>query len=355
MVATGRDEDCGIATYTTSLQDALAVETDRTGVKLRSPDVFHYVRKAIDAGRADADVIHVQHEYGIFGPKSVASWPFLLLLWLFATIREIPVVITLHTVWNAETIDPPLYRTKRLYVRLNNRLIAAVADHLIFLSDETREQFAMDATHPSVSVLPHGVQTDTREVPNAKAEFGYDEGTTLVVEPGFIRPVKGYETFLDVARALPDVSFMIAGGVQDRSHEAYAERIREEAPANVTITGVLDDDRFHAAFAAADLVVLPYETVTQSGILNWCIAYELPVVASDREYFREFREECDGVEIFESTNEAIDVVKELAADPGRRAGMAQAMETYRKTHSMEGVAADHCEIYDKHVPRRVTG
>ena len=349
MVATGREEDCGIATYTTSLQDALAVETDRTGVRLRSPNVLHYVRKAVDAGRADADVIHVQHEYGIFGPKSVASWPFLLLLWLFATLRGIPVVITLHTVWNAETIDPPLYRTKRLYVRLNNRLIAAVADHLIFLSEETREQFAMDATHPSVSVLPHGVQTDTREVPNAKAELGYDEGATLVVEPGFIRPVKGYETFLDVARALPDVAFMIAGGVQDRSHEAYAERIREEAPANVTITGVLDDDRFHAAFAAADLVVLPYDTVTQSGILNWCIAYELPVVASDREYFREFREECAGVEIFESTDEAIAMVHELAADPERRAEMAQAMHDYGKTHSMDGVATDHREIYTRYL------
>jgi glycosyltransferase involved in cell wall biosynthesis len=345
LVATGGEEDCGIATYTTSLQEALNVETDRTVLKLRSTNVLHYVRKAIKAGRADTDIIHVQHEYGIYGPKSIASWPFLLVLWLFSTVRSVPVVVTLHTAWNQETIDPPLVRLKRLYVHLNNRLIAAVADHLVFLSENACEMFEDDVVHPSVTVMPHGVQTDTHNFSDAKAEFGYEKEDTVVVLPGFVRPQKGYGTFLDIAEGLPEVEFLIAGGTQDESHESYAREIRESAPPNVNMTGVLDDERFHTGFAAADLVVLPYESVTQSGILNWCIAYELPVVASDREYFRDFRAECNGIEIFKSTNDAIDAVGSLADDPHRRKAMAQEMVKYRKANSMDAVADDHRSLY----------
>lgn len=348
IIATGRDEDCGIATYTTSLEDELDVETERTPVRLRSWNILHYVQKAIEAGREDSDVIHLQHEYGIFGPKSAASWVFLPIIHLIAAIRGIPIVVTLHTAWNEETIDTPLFALKSLYVHLNNRLIAAIADHLIFLSENAREKFEADIVHPSVTVMPHGVQTDVRDIPDAKDWFGYEENDALVVEPGYVRPQKGYKTLLTVAEALPEVKFLIAGGTQDESHEAYAQHIQEESPPNVSMTGVLDDDLFHAAFAAADLVFLPYESVTQSGILNWCIAYKCPVLASDKAYFRNIAGECEGVQVFGTVEKAISAVRSISTDTDKRAMMAQGMCDYGKTNSMAEVANEHQEIY-KHL------
>jgi glycosyltransferase involved in cell wall biosynthesis len=348
FVATGDTEDCGIATYTSSLESALDVSTERTPVKLRSPNVLHYVRQAIDALRSDADVVHVQHEYGIFGPLSIASWFVLSILGLGTWLSGRPVVVTVHTAWNEETVDPPLYWLKRHYVTLNNRLIARVADHLVFLSEDTRDLFAttVDLAEERVSVLPHGVQADLEPMDDsvAKQRIGVDPDADLVVEPGFVRPQKGYETLLEIAEYLPETTVLIGGGAQTEEYADYVDALRERAPDNVEITGVLDDDAFHALFNAMDVAVLPYETVSQSGILNWCIAYEVPTVASDLEHFRELRAEHGFPRLFDLDEPAdgAEAVGDLLVDPDTQIGM---MKTYKTAHGMDRIAERHREIY----------
>jgi glycosyltransferase involved in cell wall biosynthesis len=348
FVATGDTEDCGIATYTSSLQSALDVTTHRTPVKLRSPNVVHYVRRAIRAVRSDADVLHVQHEYGIFGPLSVASWFVLAIVGLDGWLSGRPVVVTVHTAWNEATIDPPLYWLKRRYVALNNWLIARVADHIVFLSEDTRDLFAttVDLADETVSVLPHGVQADLEPMDQsvAKGRFDVDPDVNLVVEPGYIRPQKGYETLLEIAERLPETTVLIGGGVQSDEYADYVETLRERAPENVEITGVLEDDAFHALFNAMDVALLPYETVSQSGILNWCIAYEVPIVASDLEHFRELDTEHGFPRLFDRDDpeDGAEAVEATLDDP---ADQIAAMKTYKTAHGMGRIAERHQEIY----------
>lgn len=347
FVATGYDEDCGISTYTTCLEKELDVETNRTELKLRSKNILHYIKKAIEAGRSEANVIHIQHEYGIYGPKSIASWFFLPIIWILARIRGKPIVLTLHTAWTKDSVSSPYLPMKRIYVQINNRLIAGIADHLIFLSENTKEKFEESINLRSISIVPHGVQTDVREFDHPKRMFGYDEEEPLVVLPGYVRPQKGYEFLLNIASELPEVSFLIAGGVQDDSHTDYAAKIRHEAPSNVEMSGVLGEKKFHAAFAAADLVVLPYNSVTQSGILNWCVAYQIPVVASDKTYFRNFKNECSGLEIYKEESEAIETVRSIVENASKRSRMVESLAQYRRSHSMDTVSDEHIKLYQK--------
>src|SRR5205809_5216784 len=103
---------CGIATFTTHLTDAIAVEFPvldcfvlamndgshrhpypaRVRFEIAENDVASY-RRAADYLNVNAvDVVCVQHEYGIFGGKAGAH--------LLALLRELrmPIVTTLHTI-----------------------------------------------------------------------------------------------------------------------------------------------------------------------------------------------------------------------------------------------------------------
>ncbi|WP_128475804.1 glycosyltransferase [Halorussus pelagicus] len=353
FISTPDDGSCGIGTYTGTLLKNLDTSLDirHVTVPLGSWNPFSYLAAVLQLKGDHSDVVHVQHEYGIFGPKSLMSWLFFPALYVISNIFGEEVVITFHSAWNDETIGPPLMGLKKIYVRFNNSLLAAVADHAIFLSDNCKERFLQSTSLSSYEVLPHGVQTDTVEIDSATAKetFGYKPEETLIVEPGYVRPEKGYETFLDVARNAPDYEFLIAGGNQNEDDAEYMANISQQAPENVQITGVLNDSEFHAVFNAADLILLPYEEVTQSGIFNWCVAYELPVIASDEQYFRNLNTQWNCVSLFDSGNAdaALANVRELLDDEDQRTRLVAALKDYRKSQSIDGVADKHVKTYQQ--------
>jgi len=191
LLASGQDQDCGINTYTTSLENALTVEYERVGIRSRTTDLWHYVRSTAAALRSPGDVVHLQHEYGVFGPATICSWAVIVLLLLGKHLTKKRVVITLHSAWNDETPDPPLVPLKSFYIWLNNRLLLLTADHVIFLSENTYESFSHRHDIRDYSVMTHGVQTETVDRSRSEAEESLERDEFLVVEPGYIRPGEG--------------------------------------------------------------------------------------------------------------------------------------------------------------------
>lgn len=356
IVSTPDDGTCGIGTYTGVLRRALDdVSVQFVPIDLRSLNVVHYARAAIKAGTADSDVVHVQHEYGIFGPKSLTSWIFFPLLFLATALTRTPVVLTLHSAWNDTTVDPPLVPLKRLYVALNNKMLALSATHLIFLSENCCERFRDSTSVNSYEVIPHGVQTETLELDRAaaKQEFGYDPDDTVVVEPGYVRPEKGQDVFVEMANHLLEYEFLVAGGTQTDAENEFRDGFERKSPSNVQITGCLGNETFHAAFNAADLIVLPYREVTQSGIFNWCVAYELPVLTSDLDYFQHLREKWGCVATFDTeSGDGADRIIELLDDDEKREALISAMGEYKESRTMSSIAGMHRDIYDSLVGGR---
>ncbi|WP_423744948.1 glycosyltransferase (plasmid) [Haladaptatus sp. SPP-AMP-3] len=352
LVSTADDGECGIGTYTGSLISDMDGEVDVTHVTvpLRSKNPLPYITNAVRAGRSSDDVIHVQHEYGIFGPKSIWSWLFFPVLYFVAFLRNTPVVLTLHSAWNRETIDPPLALLKRVYVKLNNLLLVAGASYLILLSENCKDRFEESVPLRRYEMMSHGVQTETvsMNTSDAKRVFGYDSTETVVVVPGYIRPEKGQDVFVKIADRAPEYEFLIAGGVQADEDEEFLREVERTAPENVQITGMLDDSRFNAAFNAADVAVLPYRDVTQSGIFNWCVAYEVPTVVSDELYFRRLNEQWDCVSLFdvEDPESATMQIQDLLSNEERRMKIAEGMRNYGKASSMETVIEKHIWIYE---------
>jgi len=311
---------------------------------------MHFLASEITSGLTGADLVHVQHEYGLFGPKSVMSWVFFPVLFVLTRLRRTPVVITVHEAWSCDTIESGPRLLKRGYILATNYLLKTVADELVFLSDSIETTFRSTVRVESATRLPHGVVFERRinlKQSDAQGHFGYSGEEPLVVEPGYVSRQKGQDRFVELAGTLPAVQFFIAGGTRSERDRPFVNSLEESLPENVSMTGVLDEESFHASFRAADIVVLPYRKDGQSGVFNWCASYEVPVIGSDCTYFVNLNDEYGCVEIFDGSDPS-DMkrsVERLLSDQERYNELVSSIISYKRQESFERVVDHHVELY----------
>ncbi len=199
---------CGIATFTTDLCDAVsnAYGTERLfALPVNDPDSeYSYperVRFELTEGEessyrraseflnfTNVDLVCVQHEYGIFGGTAGSH-----ILELLKHLR-MPVVTTLHTVLRDPNPDQ-----HRVMVEL-----AELSDRLIVMSQHSSQflQEIFQISPAKIDVIPHGVPDLAFVDPNFyKDRFGV-AGKSVLLTFGLLSPNKGVETV--VARASAD-------------------------------------------------------------------------------------------------------------------------------------------------------
>jgi glycosyltransferase involved in cell wall biosynthesis len=276
---------------------------------------------------------------------------FVPLFFLLASLRDLNVVLQMRSFLVLRPDVAPL--SVRLAVLLMHKLMAGGASHLVFLSPDCASSFRGDVhlDQEEYSVLSHGVKTDVPKGGSPAAvreEFGYDPDDDIVAIPGFIRPPKGHDIFLEVARELPEYEFMIAGGARPKGEDfEFYQRIKADAPDNVTITGVLDEDEFWKALAVPDLALLPYRVVSQSGTFNCCASQDLPILASNAQYFQQIAAEWGAPETV-SLDDPADIatrVRTLLEDDERREKLAESMREYKRENCFERITTQHAQIY----------
>lgn len=102
---------------------------------------------------------------------------------------------------------------------------------------------------------------------------------------GFVREYKGLKYLIQampkVREVFPDIKLLIVGDF-DKNKETYLELIEEcNAGNNIEIhDGYIPDKEVEKYFSVCDLVVLPYESATQSGIVQIAYGFEKPVVVT---------------------------------------------------------------------------
>ncbi len=120
----------------------------------------------------------------------------------------------------------------------------------------------------------------------AREKLGLGREEKLLLFFGFVRKYKGLSYLLEalpaIIAALDDVRLLIVGDF-DGDRASYQEVIdRLGIGAYITIVdGYIPDREVEPYFAACDLVVLPYESATQSGVVQIAYGFEKPVVVTD--------------------------------------------------------------------------
>ncbi len=139
------------------------------------------------------------------------------------------------------------------------------ANVVIAVSPYTEKELLRLGVKRPIIVLPNSI--DTSQYRNSKAEkmrcrreLGLDAEKFIVVGNGQIQPRKRFDTFVKVARELPDVQFIWVGGIPFKAAGADYARLHHQmknAPTNVLITDVIKLDQARLYMKAGDLMFMP--------------------------------------------------------------------------------------------------
>jgi glycosyltransferase involved in cell wall biosynthesis len=221
------------------------------------PDMLRYRHLA-----RDADVVHfqwlsVQHLDGRLLPANRS-----------ASGAPRPLVLTAHDVLPREPRPGQLAAQRRLYQRFD-AIVVHSAHGCARLTNE------LDIDPGRVHVIPHGAFAHLADRPPQPPPFATEKPVVLCF--GLMRPYKGIDLLLDAWREIDEAELWIAG-----MPKFDIAPLRRAAPANVRfVPRFIDDTELPAYFQRADLVVLPYREIDQSGVLFTALAFGKPLLLSD--------------------------------------------------------------------------
>jgi glycosyltransferase involved in cell wall biosynthesis len=185
--------------------------------------------------------------------------------------RERPVVLTAHDVLPREPRPGQLRAQRRLYDRV---------DAVVVHSEHGRRRLIGEAgADPErVHVIPHGAFTHLTEVAGARPlppEWAAVE-KPVVLFFGLLRPYKGLDVLLEAWRGVNDAELWVVGAPRMDIAE-----LRAVSPPSVRwLPRFVPDEELGAYFRRADLVVLPYREIDQSGVLFTALAFGRPLLLS---------------------------------------------------------------------------
>jgi glycosyltransferase involved in cell wall biosynthesis len=341
MLGNHLPRQCGIATFTTHLSEAIAgVAPDldcfvlamndglhqhaypaRVRFELADNDIGAYTRAADFLNVNDVDVISVQHEYGIFGGKAGSH--------LLTLLRELrmPIVTTLHTI-----LGEPNSHQRRVMDELT-----ALSDRLVVMTAGSAEMLHEVHGVPlqKIDVIPHGIPN----VPfsGSKNRLGV-EGRPLILTFGLLSPDKGIEYVIDALPTIlshfPDAVYIVLGATHPHIIERHGETYRLMLEERAKRLGVDGNVIFHNRFvsqselceflAAADIYITPYLNPQQitSGTLAYALGAGKAVISTPYPYAKELL--ADGRGILVPWKDAPAIASEIVGlldDPDKRFGL----------------------------------
>jgi glycosyltransferase involved in cell wall biosynthesis len=213
------------------------------------------------------------------------------LLTLFFRLLGKRIVLTVHNV-NAAKRDSKDTRLNRLTLRIQYRL----ADHIFVHAERLKLELGKDFSVPEtrVTVIPFGINNAVPSTSLSRSEarqrLGIEDGKKTILFFGRITRYKGLEYLVTAFQQLltrnDDYRLIVAGRPENdyqRYWNAIQGRIQEDAgKGRVLLRAVhIPDDETELYFKAADVLVLPYTRVYQSGILFLGYSFGLPILAAD--------------------------------------------------------------------------
>ncbi len=308
---------CGIATFTTDLCEAIAAEyagttcialpvndietgyayPTRVRFELTEKDINSYRRAADFLNINNVDLVCLQFEYGIFGGKAGSH--------ILSLIRELrmPIVTTLHTILK----DPDTEQRRVL------EEVAALSDRLVVMSERGAEflEKIYNVSPKKIDFIPHGIPDVSFVDPSFNKDLFGVEGKKVLLSFGLLSASKGIGTVIsalpEIVARYPDTVYIVVGAthphVIKNEGETYRLSLQWMAQQKGVESNVIFYNRFVSSeelvefISAADIYITPYlnEAQITSGTLAYTVGAGKAVISTPYWYAQEILAEGRGV------------------------------------------------------------
>ncbi len=361
---------CGIATFTTDLCEAIAAEyagttcialpvndieagyayPTRVRFELTEKDIDSYLRAADFLHTNNVDLVCLQHEYGIFGGRAGSH--------ILALLRELrmPIVTTLHTI--LQNPDPDQRRVLEEVAALSDRLVVMSKRGAEFLQEVYR------VPPKKIDLIPHGIP----DVPFVDPSFHKDlfgvEGKIVLLSFGLLSANKGIENVIAALPAIlaryPNVVYIIVGAthphVLRRDGETYRLSLQWMAQEKGVEGQVIFYNRFVSLeelvefIGAADIYITPYLNPAQivSGTLAYTLGAGKAVISTPYWYAEEMLAEERGALVpFRDPAALAEQVINLLDNEAKRHAMRKRAYLCGRTMVWPQVARRYMESFER--------
>lgn len=358
---------CGIATFTTHLCEAMAAAAPQTEVfalpvndikegyaypprvrfELAEKDLFSYHHAAEFLNIHNVDVVCVQHEYGIFGGVAGS--------YILSLLRDLhmPIVITLHTI-----LLKPDANQRRVLDEL-----AYLSSHLVVMSQRAAT-YLHDIYHiapEKISLIPHGIPEIPSNVERYKKLIGVT-GKKVLLTFGLLSSNKGIENVIQALPAIlkehPDVVYVVLGATHPnvKRHEGESYRLMLQRLARdkgvdhnvIFYNQFVTQEELITFIGATDIYITPYRNPAQivSGTLAYVVGNGRVVISTPYWYAEELLAEDRGVLVPFDTPEAIaEHVIDLLSQEAKRHEISQRAYALGREMIWPQVGARYLELF----------
>ncbi len=370
-------QECGNAEYAERLCWGLETFAQVTPVDLRNfMDDFelrsqqsirqHFENLLSRIQSQPSDVVHIQHEFCFFGrtiQRSNAEF-----LKLVQKIRK-PIVVTLHTWLDRDSkkkiklskiLRSPLEYFRASAQRRNLYKALCLCDAIVVHTHDTYAAVvtAFPKLRDRIKVIhiPIAPVDSSSEEPILKKS----ENETWMVLPGFVSPYKGHSHAVHALELLPkEYKLVVAGGrhPKDRNASRYWMDLLQlielkGLQTRVLFTGFLPSAGQAAILKQADLFLLPYDEVGQSGsaVLADSLAYGCPVITSKARSMFAYRMSHDTVYCCTSTDVGqaemlSECIVRATEKTQENQEIAKQREAARKRYSLNAIGQAYERLY----------
>lgn len=301
---------CGLATYTHHLREAVSTAKggslpDPVVAMCNADELSNYreswmhplVKQKLSDYRdiaelindSDAEVVSLQHEFGIFGGEAGH--------YAIELIRRLkkPVVTTFHTVF--EQPVAPYSDVQRQIAHWSNHIIVMNRRGIGYLQD------GFEIAPDKISFIPHGTPVlGSVDRALVRRDNGWDNRQVMFTF-GLLGRSKGIELTLQAmesaVREVPDLLYVIAGQTHPEVRKHEGEAYRDELLRLVNRLGLsrhvqwidryVPEDQLASLISACDLYVTPYPGMSQitSGTLAYAAGLGRPILSTPYVYARD--------------------------------------------------------------------
>jgi len=186
-------------------------------------------------------------------------------------------------------VDNALPHERRPGDAVLGKFFLRACDGLIVMSDEVERDLHELGIEAPIQRVNHPIYNtfgDPLPRPEARDALDLPDDSPILLFFGFVRRYKGLHVLLEalprIVDHLPDLQLVVAGEFYDE--KAFYENIIEKHQLGSYLhlhDGYVSDEDVAAYFSAADVVVQPYVSATQSGVAKIAYHFERPLIMTD--------------------------------------------------------------------------
>ncbi len=243
-----------------------------TNYLINTANPFNWILSAKKIKDMHPDLVIIQWWHPYFAPCYMV---------LLRHLRGIKTLFVCHNVFPHERFPMDKLLTKQTLRKGDCFIVQSSQDENDLKSILPNAHYKR-AVHPTYNAFR--MQNMSKE--QARGVLGVSPDKKILLFFGFVRKYKGLDYLIkampDIEKKIDNCKLLIVGDFGDDKGDYISLIEKENVGDGINIyDGYIPDKEVEKFFAACDIVVLPYVSATQSGIVQIAYGFEKPVIATN--------------------------------------------------------------------------